>query len=435
MKILKLTLASAALIFAAAACGDGESSNPATESRSDLNPPSGLVSLTGDGQVTLRWKGNNTEDAFQGYHVFAYKGDVTTETAKVKYPNANVSLAQGSLPRCKDNSALFELFGFPADTERDCEGDSVADGEVPAAGAAADALFLQDEETEVVAKLGAIVKCAGSGTGAISLPIPANSEGKKSALGTQSCVVTQFPDASGSMVDLVNGEVYSFFVASVLGDENENISWTSNFVVDSPATQVFSGDLTIEAGKVLSLPLAKLMSPTATTSLLAIDPITKDDFSAPVNCDTTNGCSITTKNTTAIAGLSFGRLGTGAYKSRVFFSTSTRAGGNYTLNYAYRGAQTLDAGSETAINTTIPGDRPVDYNDGADPFVLDGLPTPVYGNQVFDLALVDSTDDSVTYGKVVVTDKTLEGEAATGTVTLSVTILMQEAKGVRYYLK
>ena len=46
-----------------------------TVERSELNPPLGLRSITGDSQVTLRWYSSNYEDDFGGYLVYQATGD------------------------------------------------------------------------------------------------------------------------------------------------------------------------------------------------------------------------------------------------------------------------------------------------------------------------------------------------------------------------
>ena len=56
-------------LFAFLGC-DGSTGNPATEDRSDLNPPKQLISITGDASLTLSWQSFNAEDDFQGFMVF-----------------------------------------------------------------------------------------------------------------------------------------------------------------------------------------------------------------------------------------------------------------------------------------------------------------------------------------------------------------------------
>jgi hypothetical protein len=46
-----------------------------TVPQSELNPPLGLRSITGDSQVTLRWYSSNYEDDFGGYLVYQAAGD------------------------------------------------------------------------------------------------------------------------------------------------------------------------------------------------------------------------------------------------------------------------------------------------------------------------------------------------------------------------
>lgn len=50
-----------------------------TVEKSELNPPLGLRSITGDGQVTLRWFASNYEEDFGGYLVYMAEGDYHQE--------------------------------------------------------------------------------------------------------------------------------------------------------------------------------------------------------------------------------------------------------------------------------------------------------------------------------------------------------------------
>ncbi len=430
MKILKLALALSAILIAAA-CDKGETGDPATEDRSDLNPPSGLVSITGDGQITLRWRGNNTEDDFKGYDVFMYAGDITEGTDLYSFPSADADLAQASLPRCADNSSLFVAFGFDP-TDRECGGTSSDDD---SSSDDADALMLvtqddddddaDDDDDTADEALASIVKCETGSTENISLEV-AEGDG----LGPQTCVIKTLPDGTTAVA---NGTTYSFFVTSVMGDDYETISWTSNFVVDTPAKAVFSGNLTFESGKGLFLPIAKLQEAVASTSLTSIDAIDADDFESAA-CPSNSYCTIGSSNGSSNdAGLYFGRLG-GSKPLRIFFSTPEASGD--AIKYAYRGAQTFDPGGDSDFSTTIPGDQAAEDTDSSSPYLANGSLTPIYQNQVFDIAVWDDSASTLNYGKVVFGARTVEDSDDTDSdVTIPVTILMQEATGVRHYLK
>src|SRR5690606_32445675 len=120
-------------------------------------------------------------------------------------------LGKASIPRCKDNSAFFVEFGFPA-TETDCEG---GEEEAPTETTNAETSTLSaEEEEEAEETLAAIVKCDGKGNADISLPAAT-----EDVLGPQECVVKEFTKADGTTGTITNGEVYTFFVASVLGDD------------------------------------------------------------------------------------------------------------------------------------------------------------------------------------------------------------------------
>ncbi len=67
----KICLGLAALSLAFVGCDDSSSSDPKTVNRSELNPPMGLTTVTGDKKIQLRWSAANAEDDFKGYHVFA----------------------------------------------------------------------------------------------------------------------------------------------------------------------------------------------------------------------------------------------------------------------------------------------------------------------------------------------------------------------------
>jgi len=99
----------ATLAAAAIACDSSSSSDPKTISRDALNPPSGLMTITGDKQIQLTWKTGNTEKEFQGYDIFAVKGTLASLGTPGYPKNLSATLAAGAqVPRCVDNTALFE---------------------------------------------------------------------------------------------------------------------------------------------------------------------------------------------------------------------------------------------------------------------------------------------------------------------------------------
>jgi hypothetical protein len=73
-----------------------------TVERSELNPPLGLRSITGDGQVTLRWYSSNYEVDFGGYIVYQAEGDYQQVAPEV-LPTAFEAI-----------DTLFNLGGMPS---------------------------------------------------------------------------------------------------------------------------------------------------------------------------------------------------------------------------------------------------------------------------------------------------------------------------------
>ncbi len=94
-------------------CDKGSSGDPSTNDLGEFNPPGNLQTLTRSSKLVLTWVGANAEDDFQGYHVFGTTKTIAELKALAKYPT-NVDVTKGaSIPRCKDNSAFFEAFGYP----------------------------------------------------------------------------------------------------------------------------------------------------------------------------------------------------------------------------------------------------------------------------------------------------------------------------------
>jgi hypothetical protein len=53
----------------------------------DLNPPLGLESVTGDGEVALAWYTSNFESGLDGYKVYVYVGEVTNLSSRSSIPS------------------------------------------------------------------------------------------------------------------------------------------------------------------------------------------------------------------------------------------------------------------------------------------------------------------------------------------------------------
>jgi hypothetical protein len=406
MKNLVKFLALGAIALGAAACDEGSTSNPSTSARGELNPPAGLVTITGDAAVTLRWLGNNTEDGFKGYNVFVADGDfsgtIVSGTAwTASYP-ANANLAKGSIPRCKDNNAIFQTnFKFPESTA-DCEGDTAADsGATPAAGAA-----LQDEEE---AKL-PFAKCDGKSDDNLSLPA------SEKVLGTQECKIT----------GLTNGKTYTFVVMAVMGDEFENVSWSSNFVTDTPANNLFTSEveITIPSGKILFLSHTDILAAVTGTDLA----VTKWDSTKL--CASVDVCKIGTPNTETAGGIYLGRFG-GTKPARVYFSTPVKTDTDTdTIEYLYRGGQTFDPQDPTGgVSVTIPEDQA--NKDRANNYGSGDL-TEVAGNEVIDLAIKNAANWH--FGKLVLNVPSLATPADENSdLKIKISLIVQPAAGVPHY--
>lgn len=404
-----LTLGALALV----ACDKGTTTDPTTVNRSELNPPSGLITVTDKAGVELRWDAANAEDELAGYDVFVIKADIK-DLSPPSYPtNLAKTLAKGSFPRCKDNSDFFKKFGFDA-TDRSCEGDAEATSATTTAAKTVGGSYLAEgsgSTTTVTEKLANYIPCTGTAESA-GLSLAASG----TVLTQQSCIVTQYWDpTTKSRQTMKAGENYVFFVATVAGTDKNQLSWTSSFVEDALNARLMDAELTIEATKSYNLPLAKLTAFTGTITNAATDWV-------PASCVPTV-CTINKLNDQA-EGLWLGRLGDGSFKQRVFFS----APAGKSIEVQLRGPQTKDPNATAGtVSYTIPGDEATTVYDKL------GTLNPVYGNQVFDLKV--TTTAGVNYGKIVfypVTDNLTDAGAA---FKQRVVIIMQPLVGSFHYFQ
>jgi hypothetical protein len=74
MRTLITIFAAAMILMMIAACEETVTQKEIVE-KSELNPPLGLRSITGDTQVTLRWYSSNYEDDFGGYLIYQATGN------------------------------------------------------------------------------------------------------------------------------------------------------------------------------------------------------------------------------------------------------------------------------------------------------------------------------------------------------------------------
>jgi len=399
----KLMLAPIAM--ALAACG-GSSSDPKTEARSDLNPPSGLTSVSAPaaGKIELRWNAVNTEKEFKGYHVFGIKSSIAALAGKAKYP-ASADLASQSLPRCEDNNELFKAFGFTKDSTKGCKGDTATDDKFTSGSD----LKMADEEE----KLLSASPCAANSAEGISY------SATPSTKATHVCAVSKVWNGT-ALEDMVAGETYTFFVVSVLGDSLNKISWTSNFIQDTPPTSVFSGDVKLGEKKAGYFEFDLAALGTALTAT-AFDNGGTDCTSPVCSIYEKNSVSMTANSGKARFYLGRGTNASGAHAQRIVISAPNEDNGGK-LSYAYRGRQTLDPANPSVISTSIPGDQAATAtNEG--PYITNGIKTVVYGNQVFDLRFTNGS--VVNYGKVIIKDPTYASDTQTAEATVNVTILIQ----------
>lgn len=401
-----------ALALSAIACDDGSTKDPSTTPRSELNPPTALTTVTWDKKIELRWQAANAEEAFKGYHVFAVADKPISGLTAPAYPKnlvPAVTLASGSIPRCLDNSTIFEAFGFAA-TDRECEGDAEAASD----SGTTDSALLADEEAPE--KIENIVMCDEHNDATISYPATSPN------LGEMKCTVSKLANGDA----LANGTTYTFFVVSVAGDEKNNISWTSNFVEDTPAVGLFDGELTVDATKVYRFDLANITGFTAYTAAPAAmtELCTNAIFNDTVVGSGSQVCSINRSNQQTTGGIYIGRLGTGDFPQRTFISVPKDGA----IKLQLRGPQVLD--TDGSVQKSIPGDAAVDAT-----YLSAGRLYPIYGLQIFDMEVtVGSTKH---YGKIWIGQPTLTAgttPAATDPMTIPVKIVMQTKALSHHYL-
>ena len=395
-RILLLLTLPALINFAACS---GTEDDPATADREDFNPPADLHTVTRDGEIELRWTGSNVEDDFQGYYVFVSTESLETLQGKVVYPNTSVNVGVTGIPRCEDNSAFFQAFGL-GESDDSCDG---ADEDNPAEEEASE-LMLQDEET-----LTGWVKCYDENAAVIdSKPSVATT----SSLGTQSCRVRALSDGTA----LANGTVYSFLVVGVLGDDLDELSWSSNVVVDAPSKTAYTGTPSLTQATYLKFTI----DPATGVATAATE--------APLACtNNAEACTLGGTNAGGTAGENaffIARDSGSTYPQRHYISVSS------TSNVAIqpRGPQTFDPVANTK-SSRIPRDTPASI------FATAGIKYPMYNNQIFDIGIKNSSGGIDYYGKIYVGDITYEGGVATGASTIAMDVILQTGVGLQYYLQ
>jgi hypothetical protein len=407
--ILKVGMILGAGLFAAA-CSDSKD-DPGTESKSDLNPPGTLWTVTQDSAIELRWTAGNVEEDLNGYYVFYTEAskilDANGILASVKptYP-AGVNVGLSGIPRCADNTKFFEAFGFKA-SDKECEDDTAAEGGTTAgattAGLTGGNMLAGDtgtatgtETTEE--KLTGFAKCDGVTAAEPSLPAT------PPVVSMQKCKIT----------GLTNGKTYAFFVMAAR-DDLTKVSWTSNVLSDTPSADALP-DTSLD---LVNGQFARVTIDVATAKATLGTVESCDDEASP--------CSrISAKNNVSTDAptvfLSRTAAGITDFTQRLYISASTDG----TVKIQPRGPQTWDPLLKAKANR-IPGDEAATvYPEAGQKYV-------VYNNQVFDLAVTAS--GSTYYGKLVVSDVVYAGTTRTDSAKVNLAVILQPQAGSADYFK
>jgi len=404
MKFLIFSLVSGLLM----ACG-ASSSDPSTSSRDDLAPPSGLESITGSASVKLIWQGFNSEDEFRGYQVFGaeLKDDMNLPSL-VAYPRKPADMAQlvrMAIPRCADNSKFFEAFGFK-NTETKCEKATEEEMASALVGSSLTSVVEETEKEDKNAPLRNRLVCSGQeNDDFVSLKVANKADGLKQ----HSCTVSALKNASGEDIALENGKKYIFFAVSVAGDKYNQISWTSNAVIDVPALTIFNESITLAASKFVRFPIAST-----------------EAITAPTAADCVAGaCALATPNELADFGLYLGR-DSGTNKDRLFISAPKFAGEQNTngqISIVSHGPATVGD-----YQVYLPKDQ---ANEAG--YDQSGVKFTLTGDNIFDFKV--KLASGIHYGKIAVTDRSFASDALDADMTLRVTIVLQPAPLTPYYFR
>ena len=392
--------------------GCENSSDPDTVNRAELSPPLNLTTVTGDTTVELRWFAQNFEEELSGYHVFI-AADQTVATLSSSAPPAyppSVDIAQGSVPRCEDNNAFFKVFGLNVESTSTCGGGILSLTEKKPRlrlvdddkNSILDALKICYDPTDPEAALGIEKQVSlAKGTSAFN-----------NGQGIQRCLIK----------GLENGRTYLFLVVAVLGEDYDEISWSSNVAEDTPAKLVYTGELDLAE---------------ATFNRIVFDGSTAAGGavldSSNTNCSVSSGTLCKLGGTNAQGGpgdataVFFGRDdSSNSHPQRVFVSTSNSG----TMQLTFRGPLTTDPLNPAVIATSVPGDAALESSVGV--YSAAGSVFPVYENGVFDLTL---TLDSIRhYGKIIIDSMTYATTTdARSNVKFKVTVLVQPKPDMTHY--
>jgi hypothetical protein len=406
----------ATTLLSALACGDGSTSNPTTADRNELYAPNGLISVTRPAKpstIELRWSASNAEEDFKGYLVFGTTKPLADISGKVAFPEgAKAMLSSFGIPRCVKNTEFFEAFGL-AKTDSDC-----GDEEKKAADDASSfALLAAEEDTTAAADadkkevLANFLACGENtaNTDKVSL------SGKAPTTDMQTCTVSKVFNGT-ELVPITDGTPMTFVVFAVMGDDFDEISWSSNVIEDASSTTLTGFD-----SKEIKLAVKEYVKVGFTVSSSSIT-ATAD---APAACPTEAFCKILGVNSESNAApaiyISRENKST-THTQRIFVSIPTQ-GTTSQIELQARGAQTAWDGEK--FSPSIPGDAPTSSYDKT------GVTFVVYGNQVFDFKLKNGS--SVNYGKIVF-ESVDYAEDKTSEATIKTTIIVQTGADVQHYL-
>jgi hypothetical protein len=375
---------------------EGETSNPATASKSDLAPPGNLRAITHSTKIELRFQSANTEDDFRGFYVFSR--DAATALPSVSFPTTGIDTSLTGVPRCKKNNDFFVAFGLPTAEEISCPDD--AEEAAPAAAETMGSSLKQD----AAEKLTGWKKCDEEKGTDVSLTAKAPSTGEIT------CTVS----------GLTDGTTYQFVVFSVMGEDLKKVSWSSNVAEDTPATLALDATLELEHGEYHTITLA----PDAATPSASVGAAASACGSANPICQlSSNNGTATSAPTIYIGRQPDNTASTTDYPQRLFISASSAAASPNVVIIQPRGPQ-IDLGGVDVMG--LPGGMAAaTYPSAA------GGKFAVYDHQVFDFQV-----DGKYYGKVVVYDVTLATATdPTSKASLKVKVVMQPTASVRHYVR
>lgn len=394
-------------------CGDDKESEKSV-SLADLNPPGTLYSVTRDGAIELRWTAVNAEDDFKGYFVFGTKAKIADLTAGIGYPaDAADKIDSVILARCAENNGFFTPFGFEEssvfcddanETEGE-EGDDAAEEET------------EEESEEEALEITNFLQCDGQGGEGSPISVMA----EPPALDLQTCVVKQVWDADqGKLVDIENGGDYVFFVMAVMGDDLNEISWTSNILHDVPSIDALNEEIEISEDRFVVFTIEEelngdILTPTFTVSAEQTCPA-GPPCALGVNAQATNGIYLARDSVS------------GNYQQRLFISTSSNAASKFLIQ-KHQAVRDQDLeGDGIAVRA------PRDQAEAKATYPAGGTAFTAFDNNIFDFVYTASNGEDY-YGKIVFPDVTAyAGDAKTGKATVQVNIVMQpKPNEVKYF--